>query len=860
MTKTVQSKNWRGVFRVRPVCAAILSVFSAGHAVAWAAEHADAPAIGAEVEFDKGFFVAGSSAAVNIGRFESGNMVMPGTYLVDLYVNDLLIGKIDVTFRKPAGANDDANAMPCFDMQMLMRAGVDLAKLAPQTVAQLDGENACLPIGRIVEDATTTFDLGDQRLELRIPQISLSRNPRGYVNPKFWDGGVNAGFVGYDANLYTYHTRGMGAQAQAYVGLSTGVNLGAWHFRHNGSYNWSERGEQRYQSIATYVQRDLPTLSSQLIIGESYTSGELFDSTAYRGVRIATDDRMLPDSLRGYAPTVRGVANSNAKVTIKQNNVVIYDTTVAPGAFEIDDLYATGYGGDLTVDVAEADGSVHSFKVPYAAVPLSLRPGITRYSFTAGTVRNAQLSGNPFFMQGTWQRGLTNLLTSYAGGTVSQGYGAVLAGVVLNTDLGAFGFDYTQAFTSIPGRRRFSGGSARISYAKDVQQTGTSISIAAYRYSTGGFFDLNAAMQARDESRRSSVGFDSVLRTRNRAQVTLAQRLGENGGQMSLTASTVNYWNRNGSDVNYSFGYSNGFRNLSYSLQITRQRMSTGQQSTLYYASLLIPLGRKRPVTVNSSVSRDSSGRTQLQTMLSGSLGRDHNLSYGVTVNHASDDTSKHAGGAANLLYRSSIGEFSAAAGAGTGYSQGSIGMRGAVVAHPGGLTASQPLSETFGIVEAKGAAGARLINASGVTLDRRGYAVVPYLTPYSLNSIDLDPLGLSTDVELKVTSQQIAPHAGAISLLKFGTETGRSMAIHATRPDGALLPFGATVLDERGNAVGTVGQASKIYVRLPQNTGTLAVRWGDEPESLCHFSYNLPVRDSRAKFDGYQRADATCR
>ncbi|KYF17681.1 hypothetical protein AIZ04_25550, partial [Salmonella enterica subsp. enterica serovar Typhimurium] len=78
-------------------------------------------------------------------------------------------------------------------------------------------------------------------------------------------------------------------------------------------------------------------------------SGELFDSTQFRGVQLASDDRMLPDSERGFAPVVRGVANSNAKVRISQNGLTIYETTVAPGAFEIDDLYPTGYGGDLIV-------------------------------------------------------------------------------------------------------------------------------------------------------------------------------------------------------------------------------------------------------------------------------------------------------------------------------------------------------------------------------------------------------------------------------------------------------------------------------------------------------------------------------
>ncbi|KAI5929290.1 Ras GTPase-activating protein 2 [Manis javanica] len=70
-----------------------------------------------------------------------------------------------------------------------------------------------------------------------------------------------------------------------------------------------------------------------------------------------------------------------------ENGIKLQETTVAPGDFVIDDLYPTGYGGDLQVDIEEADGSVRSFSVPYAAVPRSLREGQHRYSLTAGVQR-----------------------------------------------------------------------------------------------------------------------------------------------------------------------------------------------------------------------------------------------------------------------------------------------------------------------------------------------------------------------------------------------------------------------------------------------------------------------------------------
>ncbi|SQI97309.1 fimbrial biogenesis outer membrane usher protein [Klebsiella oxytoca] len=51
-------------------------------------------------------------------------------------------------------------------------------------------------------------------------------------------------------------------------------------------------------------------------MGDTFTTGDVFDSVQFRGIQLMSDDEMLPDSQRGFAPTIRGMAHSNAKVTI----------------------------------------------------------------------------------------------------------------------------------------------------------------------------------------------------------------------------------------------------------------------------------------------------------------------------------------------------------------------------------------------------------------------------------------------------------------------------------------------------------------------------------------------------------------
>ncbi|MDS0793912.1 fimbrial biogenesis outer membrane usher protein [Burkholderia pseudomultivorans] len=857
MERQVRDWGLRHQPRLKPICALLLTIIAGWQAEARAGRSDEVFQVAqtefAQVEFESGFLSGG--AAIDVSRYERGNVVRPGAYTPDIYVDGRWVGRVEVTFEAAPGTPD---AQPCFDRTLLDRIGVDRVRLPQDIRASLEPEGACMRIGQIIPEASVSFEFGDQRLDLSIPQIAMLRSPRGYVSPDQWTAGVPVAMLGYNVNTYHSQARGGYGSTQGYVGLDAGFNVQRWHFRHSGSFGWDDRGERRYQNTATYVQRDVAAWSSQLVVGDTYTSGDLFDSTSFRGVRLYTDDRMLPESQRGYAPVVRGVANSNAKVTITQNGMRLYETTVAPGAFIIDDLYPTGYGGDLHVTVTEADGSVHSFSVPFAAIPLSLRPGQNRYSFTAGVVRNLDNTSPPF-MQATWQHGFTNTLTGYGGVTVAQGYLSAMLGGVLNTSLGAFGADVTQATTQVPGERRYSGQSFRVSYAKTIAATGTNIAIAAYRYSTNGFFGLTDAMRARDQA---AVHIDSarLYRQRNRASLTLSQQFGNKWGSVSATASAATYWNRGGSDLDYTVGYNNTFRTVSYGISAARQRNALAGSSTTVYAGLSIPLGRARPALLSTNVNHDSRGSTQWQTNLSGSVGADGNLAYGVNLMRGTGSGSAQTSGSANLTYRGARTELSGSVGVSNEYQQYSVALRGAVVAHPGGVTLSQPVGETFAIVAAPHAAGAHVTNATGVRLDRNGYAVVPYLSPFALNDITLDPKGLSTDIELLETRQRVAPLAGAVPMLRFRTVYGRSAVIRARQPDGSPLPFGAMVKDRNGADVGMVGQGGKIFARGLADHGELSVTWGAaDAASACHLSYALPVRKRSAGYQPPQSLDLPC-
>jgi outer membrane usher protein len=150
-------------------------------------------------------------------------------------------------------------------------------------------------------------------------------------------------------------------------------------------------------------------------------------------------------------------------------------------------------------------------------------------------------------------------------------------------------------------------------------------------------------------------------------------------------------------------------------------------------------------------------------------------------------------------------------------------------------------LGETSGLIRAPGAKGALVTSASGVEIDRFGYAIVPYLRPYYLNQVDIDPKGTSQDVEILSSKSTAVPRAGALVLLDYETKRSKVTYIKAKRTDGKPLPFAANVYDAQNNAIGIVGQASLVVAHDLADAGVLQVRWGDAQSEHCSIHYTLP-------------------
>ncbi len=787
-------------------------------------------------------------ANLDISRYiQSGPSA--GIYSADVTVNGIIVGRQDVEVR-PIDGQDRI----CLSPGLIELIGLDAKKVAAQRGKREQGEMLPLPdaltcedIARFLPGASLELDAGEQVLAFSIPQIYLSSNRGGWVAPDRWDHGINAATLNYSIN----HTRSEFAGRQSNrtsATLDAGLNVGAWRVRHNGYFSQDGSGNQSYNAGRSYAQREIRAWNAQLTLGESSTQGDLFDAVNYLGANLRTDPRMLPEVLTSYAPVVRGMAQTNARVTIRQRGKVIYETTVAPGLFEIDDLTQSSGSGDLEVEITEADGRVESFVVPYAAVPQLLRQGQQRTSLTVGELRHGDLVDAPAFVEATLRRGVGSAFTAFGGATLSEGYNAIILGGALNTRLGAFSGDVIFSDTRLPSAvegfgQRLQGQSYRLAYSRSFN-TATSFTLAAYRYSTEGYLSLSDAARLRS-SLATGDARPSLARQRSRLDLTVNQQLPK--GSLFLNGSTADYWSENRRTTNFSLGYNGRLGRASYSVSARRSLESsllgggTQKQSTGAYLSVSVPLGRAPAAPRLSASANSGQNGGSYRAGVSGNFGEERQGNYSMSYNQSS--AGRDVG--VNVGYIAPMANVSASWSRGESSQQLGLSASGGVLLHAGGLTLSQRLGDTVGLVHVPDAAGAGVGNQRGVKTSKRGYAVVPYLNAYRMNDISVDPTGLSLDVELKAGSASAVPTAGAVVKAVIPTASGRSALIEALDHEGRPLPFGLDVYDESGQVVGVVGQGSRLWVRGISDKGTLWVRRGSEAASHCAIDYDLAVAAS---------------
>ncbi len=796
----------------------------------------------------------------DLSAFSTDQSLIPGHYYVDVLVNGTTVESRHVDFHRLTLSDGQEVLQGCLSAEELSNYGIKI-DLFPT----LNSQQTCADLS-VIPAASQNFDFQNQKLNISIPQLYLSNSTRGYIPPEKWDEGIPALLMNYSFSSYQDFTSSSQTDNSTtkFLALQPGINAGAWRFRNYTNWN-SQSDDNHWSTVYSFLQRDIVSLKSQLTLWDSTTSPEVFDSLSFRGAQIASDDQMQPNSMRGYAPTIRGIARSNAQVLVRQNGRIVYQTTVAPGEFAINDMFATGSSGDYDVTVKEADGSEQHFVTPYSSLPNLQREGRLKYSLTTGKYRDSNNQPQDNFTQATLLYGLPWGITAYGGSQISgDRYQSLAFGLGQNMQtLGAISVDGIWSHAKFADNHRESGQTWRIRYSKGMLSTGTNISIAGYRYASEHYNSLEDVLNTDDDY------YNAYGKRRNRFEASVNQQLSAGLGAISLSWVKEDYWRSSQQMQSINVGYNNSWKQISYALNYSYSRNtwqnthSSNDDGSSYRSndrqlnfSINIPFSViSKRIYASYMFNTRKHGATSNSTTLSGTALANNNLSWSAQESHNTDGGNS---GGLSASYKGTYGNLNAGYSWSADSQQVSYGMEGGIIAHENGVTLSQPITGAAILVAAPGASDVAIKNQTGIRTDFRGYTVMPNVTPYYRYDVSLDSQTFADDIDMPVNNQTVYPTRNAVVRASFNAHKGYRVLLGLTRGNGEVIPFGATVSiseqdDGQANIVGDKGQ---VFLSGLEEEGNLLVKWGSSADDSCHATYHL---DASNQMNGIVIAQALC-
>lgn len=759
---------------------------------------------------------------IDISQFKEKNHVAPGNYFVTVSVNNTPLTSGWQLAWQRRGDTTEA----CIPADLADNLGLDdrLRSTLPETAGCVDFSG--------LSQVHFAFIQATQTLEITIPQAWLQYHSTNWMPPATWDNGIAGILLDYNLFASRYQPDDGSSSDNLNTYGTAGVNLGAWRLRGDYQYalNHTDDGSQRDGRLSrAYLFRPLPALGSKLTLGESDFQSDIFDGFSFTGASLISDERMLPWSLRGYAPQISGIAQSNATVTVSQADRIIYQTKVPPGPFVIQDINQS-VQGTLDVKVTEEDGRFSTFQVSAASIPFLTRKGQIRYKLAGGEARQDSSHNveSKTFLSSEFSWGLLSQ-TSLYGGVLNSGndYRALAAGIGQNMDwLGALSFDVTQAASQRFGKDKQTGYSYRINYSKRFDTTGSQLTLASYRYSDSRFLSY-ARFIEKDQ--------DDAEAEKQTFSITASQYIPALSLNLYLGMLRQTWWDREPSTTGtLTAGYNvdlGRWKNLGVTASWSKTHYQDQSDDTQIYLSLSVPLDPDH--RLNYDV-RNSDNTRQTLSWYDSS---DRNNTWGVSAGTESEKTDAGAQVSANYQHYAGTGDLNLSGSyKANDYRSVSASWNGSFTATAQGAALHRRSygNEPRVMVSTEGIGNIPL-SMSRDTTNAFGIGVLPAFSSYlpANVQVNLNTLPEGVNVDNRVIRSTWTE--GAIGYRLIATRQGQDV-VGILHTASGVPPLGAQVREQdSGQEVGIVAQDGHIWLGAVKAEQHFTVMWGDNQQ--CHFS-----------------------
>lgn len=659
-------------------------------------------------------------------------------------------------------------------------------------------ERNCYEISRF-PGAQVIFDNTKQTLSLSVPQIALDDTK----SQQEWDYGI----IGLKVNYSGYVSKTSSSQAQAYGDFDLYSNMGRWVAYVRSSYSKDSGTETSEATMSTAIK----SIQGSFIVGKTLTSLSVLPNFVFYGMAIRSERDMRPWEMRGYAPVISGVVNSNAKITISQNGYILSSQVVPAGAYQLKDISPVS-SGNITVTVEENNGTKTVRYYPVATLPSLLRVNELDYNIAIGEREIASNRENRLFFLGTFDYGLTHF-TFHTAGILHNDYKSV--GLGASKDLGQFGaisFNLNTAVSTFQKQTptqpdtRQSGISYMLKYANSLTNN-TNLQLLAYRYTGKDYVDFN------------EFNPDALYHRSNRKEryeTILSQNF--DNSFVSLSGWIQTYRNKISNEVGANITYNTTLKGIDLSLSADYQKLNDYNRD-----NYMVSIGVNIPFSLfdknhfwTNSVNYDRNTKTSFNSGIAGSI--NERINYSVNTNKDRDSWS-------NSAY---FGIDQRLINTGFAVSQNAHQTTGSVNVS-GSLLATQETGLLFSNVRRDTVAIAKIKDIQNVTFndspptDGKGNTVIG-VSPYIENNLKINTEEVPNNIELLDSIQQFVPTDKAIIYREFKYSTIHRYILRLKKKNGEFVSAGSSVRTENNEYVGFVSNSGVLLLNLLNKPKTIFV------------------------------------
>ncbi|MGS0742725.1 fimbria/pilus outer membrane usher protein [Glaciimonas sp. GG7] len=754
-----------------------------------------------------------------------------GTRLISVQVNGVMRGLVNALF--------DADGQLCFNQALLDKAGL-ITPDKKYLIAPGDPANGCYDFKAMAPQTEIELRPGKEEVALVVPGEVLRVAQEDFSG---YQTGGTGGLFNYSVVSLSNQFKG-GASHYLSANTELGLNAHDWIVRSRQSYMATDT-LSNFQFLYSYAQRTFVDLKSIVQAGQLNIRNSAVSGAAMTGVQILPEAALRKDGSTGA--TVTGIAQSQAKVEVRQSGALIYSTVVPAGPFTLTDIAVLNSTSDLVVTVIETTGGQRSFTIPAASLANTslAAPG---YAFAFGQLRNMGGQG----------RANASLVMTGSGGWLLKDRHLLSAGLMVVPD-------YQSAAWSLDTKPS----TESSIHVRNVVSSATEEGVLGSQLSMSVGMALTDTLTAGLSTTHQSAGYRDLV---DRSRCTV-DRSGTDdwlsGRAKSQYSASLGWSNATLGGFNVSYGASRTFGDrstqrvvgswsksfkqatVSANLESSLGASGEGKNNRAFYLNVSMPFGGR---SVRSFVN-NANGKSRLGASTSEQVNA--YLNYNVsTERDASNGNVDVAGNVALLPRYAQVNLGYSRSGSGSTSYSGQL--RGAIAVHDAGLTLSPyAIQDTFAVMKVANVAGIKVNTGSGpVWTDIWGRAVVPQLSPYAKTRLEVATKSLPRNVDIKNGFKSLEVGRGSVHYVDFDIEQVRRVLITATDSAGLPLPKGALVVDSQNQFLTSVIDGGTVFLSNSQLADEIRVHLPDGRQ--CSLEFTLSKKHDMDAY--FERVDGYCK